>query len=128
MTDQRSRPRLLGIAAVLLLAFAVLAAAVHQDRSPLQGLDNLGHSAERWAIGHAWLVHLLLWIETGFATLGMTLLTILLVVLLLARNHRRAAAFAALAMIATSLATSYSRHCSSYASRKRNSYPCRAAG
>src|SRR5699024_6274873 len=61
--------------------------------------------AEDWADDHAALVEVLRWIEIAFATLGMTILTVLLVIWLFVRRHRWAALLAAIVMAVTSLAT-----------------------
>ena len=61
---ERSRPRLLAWAAVLLALLAVLAVLVTHDRAPLGQLDELGRDAEAWADDHGWLVETLRWVET----------------------------------------------------------------
>jgi YegS/Rv2252/BmrU family lipid kinase len=99
------RPRLqvLAWAAAFAALFALLAVLVHLTRAPLGGFDDLGRSAERWARGHSGLVHALRWVETGFATPGTALLTLLLAVPLWLRNHRRAAVYTVLVVVTTSL-------------------------
>jgi YegS/Rv2252/BmrU family lipid kinase len=83
--------------------FGVLALLVHLSRAPLGGFDELGRPAEHWARTSDALVAVLRWIETGFATIGMTILTLVLVVPLWLRKHRRAAVYTVLVMVSDSL-------------------------
>jgi YegS/Rv2252/BmrU family lipid kinase len=83
--------------------FAILAFLVHLSRAPLNGLDDLGRTGEHWARQHGGLVHLLRWIETGFANVGMTILTLLLAVSLWVRRHHRAAIYSVLVVLSTTL-------------------------
>jgi YegS/Rv2252/BmrU family lipid kinase len=99
----RPRPWILAWAGVCALLFGVLAFLVHLSRAPLNGFDDLGRSAEHWARGHAALVHVLRWIEAGFANIGMTVLTLLLAVPLWLRKHHRAAIYTVLVVVTTSL-------------------------
>ncbi len=95
----RPRPLILAWAGVCAAAFGLLAFLVHLSRAPLGGFDDLGRTAEHWARDHDGLVQLLLWIETGFATIGILVLTLLLVVPLWLRKHRRAATYVALVVV-----------------------------
>jgi YegS/Rv2252/BmrU family lipid kinase len=99
----RPRPWILTWAGVCAALFGVLALLVHLSRAPLNGFDDLGRTAEHWARQHAGLVHLLRWIEVGFAGLGITVLTLLLVVPLWLRHHRRAGVYTVLVIGSTSL-------------------------
>ena len=90
----RPRPLILAWAGLCAVLFAVLALLVHLSRAPLGGFDDLGRTAEHWARSHAGLVHVLRWVEAGFATTGMTILTLLLAVPLWVRKHHRAAVYA----------------------------------
>jgi YegS/Rv2252/BmrU family lipid kinase len=97
----RPRPWILAWAGLCGALFAVLAFLVHLRRAPLNGFDDLGRRAEHWARDQHGLVHVLQWIETGFAGRGMLVLTLLLVVPLWWRGHRRAAIYAVLVMVTT---------------------------
>jgi YegS/Rv2252/BmrU family lipid kinase len=90
-------------AAVCAALFCLLAFLVHLTRAPLNGLDDWGRSAEHWARDHAGLVHVLRWVEAGFGTIGVTVLTVLLVVPLWLRKHRRAAIWTVLVVVTTAL-------------------------
>ncbi len=105
LVTERSRVRLLGWAGLSLVLFAVLAFLVTRDRSPLDQLDQLGRRAEDWADQYGTLQTFLRVVEHAFATIGMTVLTILLAGTLLLRKHRRAAAYVVVVMITTSLIT-----------------------
>ncbi|HEX8781425.1 MAG TPA: phosphatase PAP2 family protein, partial [Nocardioides sp.] len=100
-----ARSRTLAWAIALALAFTALAVAVTRDRRPLDGIDDWGRQAEDWADGHPGLIWFLRLVEDGLDTTGMTVLTVLLAVALFASKHRRAALYAVLVMVATSLAT-----------------------
>jgi YegS/Rv2252/BmrU family lipid kinase len=99
------RPRLvlLAWAGVCAALFAALALLVHLSRAPLGGFDDLGRSAEHWARGSTTFVHVLRAIETLFAGLGMTVLTLLVVVPLWVRKHHRAAIYVLLVMVTDNL-------------------------
>ena len=92
-------------AAVCLLGFTALAWAATADRSPLDPVDRWGRQGEDWADDRGPLVQGLRVVELGFNTIGMTVLTIIAAIWLFARGQRRAAIFAAVVMIVTSLAT-----------------------
>lgn len=102
---ERSRPRLLTWAGVLLALLTVLALLVVQDRSPLDEIDKLGRSAEDWADGHRWLQEALRWLELVTATIGMTVASLVLVAVLLLRKQPRAALLTGAVMLATALVT-----------------------
>ncbi|WP_432477780.1 diacylglycerol kinase family protein [Nocardioides sp. GXQ0305] len=101
------RPRRLTLAwsAACFVLFGVLALLVARDRAPLSGLDDLGRAAEDWADEHDVLVMVLGWFEVATATIGMTVLTVVVVALLLWRRHTRAALYVAAVMSATALVT-----------------------
>ncbi len=99
----RPRPLVLAWAGVCALLFAVLAFLVRLSRAPLNGFDDLGRNAEHWAGGHDGLVHVLRWVEAGFATIGILVLTLLLVVPLWVRKHRRASVYTVLVVVTTVL-------------------------
>lgn len=101
-----SRTRNLLWAGVSLVLFSVLGYLVTGDRAPLDAFDVEGKQLEDWADNSSLVIDVLRGIEIAFGTAGMTILTVLLVVGLLVRRHRWAALFAAVVMIATSLATS----------------------
>jgi YegS/Rv2252/BmrU family lipid kinase len=97
------RPRTVTLAWALVCAvlFCVLAFLVHLNRAPLTGLDDLGRTAEHWETGKTRLHDSLRGIETAFANIGMTVLTVVLAVGLWLRHHRRAAVYAVLVMVTT---------------------------
>jgi YegS/Rv2252/BmrU family lipid kinase len=99
------RPRILPLAwaGVCAALFAVLAWMVHLDRAPLNGFDDLGRHAEHWARQSDGFVTVLRWIEAAFANVGMTVITVVLAVTLWLRKHHRAAVYAVLVMVTTSL-------------------------
>ncbi|WP_114423464.1 YegS/Rv2252/BmrU family lipid kinase [Nocardioides houyundeii] len=101
----RSRRTHLTWAALCAAVFAAFAWATNGDASPLGGFDAAGRDAESWADDQGALHQLLLWIETGFNTIGMTILTLLVVCWLLVKRHPRAAGFVAGVMAATALLT-----------------------
>jgi YegS/Rv2252/BmrU family lipid kinase len=97
----RPRAQVLAWAGACAVLFAVLAVLVQWSRAPLGGFDDLGRSAEHWARDHAGLVHVLRWVETGFGTVGIVVLALLLVVPLWLRHHRRAAGYVVLVVLST---------------------------
>ena len=105
------RPRLTPLvwAALCAALFALLGFLVTRDRSPLDALDTFGQRGEDWADGHAVLIDVLRWVELVFGTTGMAVLTATVALLLFLRGHRRAAAFAVVVMVITSLATTGSK-------------------
>jgi YegS/Rv2252/BmrU family lipid kinase len=101
------RPRLvpLGWALLCFALFAVVAVLVTHDWGPLTSVDNRGDPLEKWAVHAPWLRRPLLLIELTFATVGMIVQTAVLAGLMLLRKHRRAAIFAVVVMLSTSLLT-----------------------
>jgi YegS/Rv2252/BmrU family lipid kinase len=99
----RPRPWILAWAGICALLFAVLGTLVGLSRAPLGGFDDLGRSGESWARDHDALVHVLRWIEAGFASLGILVLTLLLVVPLWVRKHHRAAIYVVLVILTTTV-------------------------
>ena len=97
---------LLAWASACLAVVAVFGLMLTQDRSPLDGFDRWGRQAEGWADNHAALVTVLRFVEVAFATFGMIIWTTLVVLAVASRRRFRAAAFAIVVMVATSLATS----------------------
>lgn len=104
MTRSRALLLLSG-AGVCLTVVAVLGWLVSQDRSPFDSFDHVGRRAEDWADDHSTLVTALRIVEVAFATVGMIIWTSIVVLATLSRRRYRAAAFATVVMIATSLAT-----------------------
>jgi len=101
----RPRTVTLAWAGVCAALFVLLAFLVHLQRAPLNGLDDLGRSAEHWASGRSGLHTALRDIEILFGTIGMTVWTTLIAVPLFVRGHRRAAVFTVGVMISASLLT-----------------------
>ena len=99
----RPRPWILSWAGVCAVVFVTLALLVHGTRAPLRGLDDLGRGAEHWARAHPALIDVLRWIETGFAGTGNAVMTVVLALTLWVRHYRRAAIYAALVEITTTL-------------------------
>jgi len=102
----RSRTTQLSLAGVCFALFALLAVAFKQEWSLFAELDDRSREWHDWAEDMSWLSDPLRWVEVGFGTVGMTVLTTVLAVAMFAKGYRRAAAFAIGVMIATSLATS----------------------
>ncbi len=105
MVTPASRNRSLLWAGPALVLFGVLGFLVTQDRAPLDRFDVEGRQLENWADNWPALVDALRWIEVGFGTIGMTILTALLAVVLLLRGKRWAALLTVVVMVMTSLAT-----------------------
>jgi YegS/Rv2252/BmrU family lipid kinase len=102
----RPRSTLLAWAAACLIAFALLGWAVSQgERLPLDGLDTWGRRAEDWADDQSALVAVLRVIEHAFATIAMTIYTVLIGGFLLLRGHHRAALWTGGVMLVTALMT-----------------------
>ena len=101
----RVRTRLLLASGTCLVLLAVLAALVTRDRSPLDAVDQWGRDGEAWADDHGTLIGFLRLVEHTFASIGMTVLTVVVAGALLLRNHRRAAAYTVVVMVVTSVAT-----------------------
>jgi YegS/Rv2252/BmrU family lipid kinase len=101
------RPRLVTLCWALLCfaLFAGIAVLVTHDWGPLTQIDNRGDPLEAWAVQESWLRHPLTLIETAFATVGMTVMTVVVAGAMLLRHHRRAAVFTVVIMVTTSLVT-----------------------
>jgi membrane-associated phospholipid phosphatase len=97
--------KLIAVAVACLAVVAVFGLLVTEDRSPLGWFDEWGKQGEDWADNHAFLVTVLRLVEVAFATVGMVIWTALVVLAVASRRRFRAAAFATVVMIATSLAT-----------------------
>ncbi|WP_395690116.1 diacylglycerol kinase family protein [Nocardioides sp.] len=91
----RPRAVVLGWAGLCFGLFAILAVAVHQDWVPVTSVDGRGEPAESWAVDERWLRHPLRWVEIGFQSVPIIVVTLVMVVLLLVRGYRRAALFSA---------------------------------
>jgi membrane-associated phospholipid phosphatase len=100
-----TRHRTLGAAALGAIVFAVLAWLVTGDRSPLGSFDRLGSRAAGWADQFDPLLGFLRVVEVATATLGMTVVTVVVAVALLVRGHRRFAALTVAVMVTTALLT-----------------------
>jgi YegS/Rv2252/BmrU family lipid kinase len=101
-----SRTRALGLGTLAAALFVVLGVLVTQDRAPLDEFDVGGKRLEDWADDSSTFIDFLRFVEVGFGTIGMTVLTVVLVVGLLVRRHRWAALLVAVVMIVTSVTTS----------------------
>lgn len=102
----RPRSVLLAWAAILAALFGVLAFVVTQvDRYPLDGVDSWGRHAEDWADDRAGLLVVMRLVEDGFGTIAMTIITAVLATGLVLSKQRRAAVYAVLVMISTSVIT-----------------------
>ena len=99
------RKTLLTWALVCFAAFAVVAFLVTHTWGPVTAIDDRGQGLESWSVHEHWLRLPLLWVEAGFATVGMIIWTALLAGVLLLRHHRRAALLTVAVMVVTSLAT-----------------------
>ncbi len=102
--NERSRPRLLVWSGVLLAMFLVLAFVVLRTPAPF-AIDDLGRQAEAWTDDHDLLIEALHWVELLTATIGVTVMTVVLAGVLLLRRQSRAAAFTVAVMVTTSIAT-----------------------
>ena len=103
-TDLASSP--LGWALLCFALFAVVAVLVTHDWGPLTSIDNRGDPLESWAVdtrrGCGRRCRSSRWRSRPS---GMTVLTAVLAGAMLLRKHRRAAVFAVVVMVATSLLT-----------------------
>ncbi|MGZ4486534.1 MAG: diacylglycerol kinase family protein [Nocardioides sp.] len=101
------RPRLttLAWAIACFVAFAVVAFLVVHGSGPLTSIDDRGKGLESWSVHTHWLRQPLKLIEICFATWGMVVLTGVLAGAMLLKGHRRAAIFAVVVMVVTSLVT-----------------------
>jgi YegS/Rv2252/BmrU family lipid kinase len=101
----RSRTTQLSLAGVCFGLFALLAVAYKQDWEPFARLDDRSRGWREWADGVSRLSEPLRWVEVGFGTVGITVLTVILVVAMLAKGYRRAAVFIVGVMIAKGVTT-----------------------
>ena len=101
----RSRLTTLSWAVACFAAFTVIAIMVTHHWGPVVGIDDRGSGLEGWAVHANWMREPLKLVELAFATIGMTVLTTLLAGAMLLKGHRRAAIFAVVIMITTSLLT-----------------------
>ena len=101
------RPRLttLSWAIACFALFTVIAVLVTHHWGPVTAIDDRGEGLEGWSVDEHWLRQPLRVIEVCFATWGMTVLTTLLAGAMLLKGHRRAAIFAVVIMVSTSLLT-----------------------
>jgi YegS/Rv2252/BmrU family lipid kinase len=100
----RTRRVLWAWAGFCALLVAVLATCVHYDL--LGGVDEgIGDAAYRWTEPQDLLVRFLLFVDTAFGTVAMTVYTGVAAVLLFARGHRRAAYWTVGVMLGASLTT-----------------------
>ena len=101
----RPRATLLVWAGAVLASFALLLLAVLHGWGPIAGIDGRGSPASTWAVHEHWLRRPLRWVELGFGTVGMTLLTAVVAAALWTRGHRRPAVLVVGVMLVTSLLT-----------------------
>ncbi|GCD90062.1 diacylglycerol kinase family protein [Nocardioides sp. LS1] len=103
------RPRLVTLSWALacFAAFSLIAIAVTQGWGPLDSFDDRGKGLESWSVDTTWIRQPLKVIEVCFATWGMTVLTTILAGAMLLKRHRRAAIFAVVIMVSTSLLTTF---------------------
>jgi YegS/Rv2252/BmrU family lipid kinase len=101
----RSRTAQLSLAALCFALFALLAVAFKQAWGVFVDLDDQSREWRGWAEDSSWVHDPLRWVEVGFGTVGMTVLTAVLAVAMFAKGYRRAAAYAVGVMIATAVAT-----------------------
>ncbi|MDN4172080.1 diacylglycerol kinase family protein [Nocardioides sp. SOB77] len=101
------RPRVapLAWAVVCFVLLALLGLGVVQGWGPLAAFDDRGDPARDWAVDAGWLDGPLRWVEAAFATVGMTVLTVVVAAAMFVKKHVRAAAYVVAVMAATSLAT-----------------------
>ena len=97
----RSRTVQISLAVACLAVLGLLAVAVDQRFDWLVDLDHRGDGAQDWAVDDAGLRDALRVIEDVFNTIGMLIWTAVLAVAMFVKNHRRAALFAVVVMLAT---------------------------
>jgi YegS/Rv2252/BmrU family lipid kinase len=101
-----SRYRMLGWAVVCLLVVLVLAVLYKTNVRELDTLDgDLGSGPQAWTYRHAGAQHFFLFVEAVFATIPMTVYTLLTAGLLAFRRHVRAAVWTVGVMLVASLTT-----------------------
>jgi YegS/Rv2252/BmrU family lipid kinase len=101
----RSRTTQLSLAGGCFALFALLAVAFKQAWGVFVDLDDQSREWRAWAEDTSWVHDPLRWVEVGFGTVGMTVLTTALAVAMFAKGYRRAAAFTIGVMVATSVTT-----------------------
>ncbi len=102
---ERPRRLVLALGVGCLLVLVLLALAVHQSWGWLVAIDDLGRPSERWATSVGWLEGFLLGVEWAFATVPMTLYTVVLAVAMWIKGHRRAGVYVLGVMVVTQLVT-----------------------
>ncbi len=101
----RSRITQLSLAGLCFGLFALLAVAYELEWRAFVELDDESRAWRDWAADTSWLGHPLQWVEDGFGTIGMTVLTVVLAAAMVAKGYRRAAVFTVVVMIVTWAAT-----------------------
>ncbi len=96
----RSRTVQVSLAVACLAMVGLLAVAVDQRWEWLVDFDQRGDGAQEWAVDDSGLRDVLRVIEDLFNTIGMIIWTSILAIAMLVKNHRRAAMFAAVVMLA----------------------------
>ncbi len=101
-----SRQRLLAGAAACLLVLVALTIVYQIDVQGLNSFDNeIGSWPQEWTRDHVAAAHFFLFVQAVFATIPMTIYTIVTVGLLALRKHVRAALWTAGVMLAAGLST-----------------------
>ncbi len=101
----RSRITQLSLAGLCFGLFALLAVAYKLEWGLVVDVDSESRAWRDWAVDTSWLDHPLRWVEDGFGTIGMSVLTLALAAVMFAKRYRRAAAFTVWVMIGTYVAT-----------------------
>ena len=101
----RSRTTQLSLAGLCFGLFALLAVAYKLEWGLFVDLDSESRAWRDWAVDTSWLDNPLRWVEDGFGTVGMSVLTLALAAVMFAKRYRRAAAFTVWVMIVTYVAT-----------------------
>jgi YegS/Rv2252/BmrU family lipid kinase len=106
VTPQRTRNRLLVGAMLSVLLVAVITVLVKTNLNGLNGVDNeIGSGPQGWTYRHRSAQLFFLFVESAFATLPMTIYTIITAALLATRRHSRAAIWTIGVMLGASLTT-----------------------
>jgi YegS/Rv2252/BmrU family lipid kinase len=101
-----SRHRLLAGALLCVLVVAGFAVLYKADVHDLDAFDNdLGSGPQGWTYRHLTAQHFFLFVEAAFATIPMTVYTVLTAAVLVWRKHVRAAGWVVVVMLAASLTT-----------------------
>ena len=121
MPSTRNRYVVLACALLCLLVVVAIAVVYKTDVTGLDELDNdLGAGPQSWTVQHPVWTHVLLAIETVFATVPMTVYTAVAAALLVWRKHVRAAVWTVGVMLAASLTTYFVKGA---LQRKRPTWP-----